>query len=307
VKHARTAARVGRSLGAVVTLIALLLTLTGCTSRPVRGMPEQYKFIDPAAARVLLSKHNANLAGLDRLWARSIVEIQWRTADKKERFEQGDGNVVMVLPNKLALSVGKLGNTLLWAGGDAERYWLFDLKGDGLAYVGAHRNVSKPRADDAPTLPLPVQPADLIRLLGVMPLPDAVAGESAKVMEHEEYVVFMPDSRTKAYVDSSSALPRKIELLDGNGNVVVTGLLSEPIRVELAGKPPGAWPTINSKLVVTVAGRSGRLSLHLSDVSDGREEERIQDRVFDFGKLKALLKPTVMVDLDAGLSRSTSE
>ena len=108
----------------------MLITLTGCTPERVKVRTRD---IDPSDVRGLLLKHNANLAGLDRLWARSVVEIQWRTADKKERFEQGDGNVVIVLPSKLALSVGKLGNTLLWAGGDAERYWLFDLKGDGVA------------------------------------------------------------------------------------------------------------------------------------------------------------------------------
>lgn len=281
-------------------MLAILITLTGCTPERVKVKDRD---IDLPDARALLLKYNANLAGLDRLWARSIVEIQWRTADKKERFEQGEGNVVMVLPSKLALSVGKLGNTLLWAGGDAERYWLFDLKGDGLAYIGAHRNVSKPRAEDAPTLPLPVQPADLIRLLGVIPLPDTAVDEAATVTrtESDDYVVFMPDARTKVYVDSSTALPRKIELLDGNGTPVVASYLTEPIRVELAGKPPGAWPTINSRIVITVAGRSGKMTLHLSDVSDGREEERIQDRVFDFEKLKALLKPAVVTDLDQAI------
>jgi hypothetical protein len=289
---------VARSLAIAVVLLAMLVTLTGC---PPELRKVAFRNVYPPNARGLLWKYNANLAGLDRLWARSVVEIQWRTADKKERFEQGDGNVVMVLPSKLALSVGKLGNTLLWAGGDTERYWLFDLKGDGLAYVGAHRNVSKPRTDDAPTLPLPVQPADLIRLLGVMPLPDKSVDESAMVLEHDEYLVFMPDGRTKVYVDSSTALPRKIELLDGNGTPVVASFLTEPIRVELAGKPPGAWPTINSRVVITVASRPGRMTLHLSDVSDGREEERIQDRVFDFEKLKALLKPAVVTDLDQAI------
>src|SRR5262249_54442096 len=150
-----------------VLLVASLTCLTGCPTPPTRE-PKSVAPPGPAPAYAdLAARYNANIAGLDRLWSRAVVELNWRDDRGKKRFEQGDGNLITGLPDRVALSIGKLGNTLFWAGGDAQRYWLFDLQGDKVAYVGRHAYIGSPCTLESP---LAVQPRDLVRLLGIWPV-----------------------------------------------------------------------------------------------------------------------------------------
>ena len=70
--------------------------------------------------RKLIERYNRNLARLDRLWASTTIELEWREEGKKH-FErvQGEGHLIIMLPDRvrsrdpmLALSVEKVGNTL---------------------------------------------------------------------------------------------------------------------------------------------------------------------------------------------------
>ena len=128
-------------------------------------------------------RYNQHVLGLKRLWARSVVEVSWIEDDGDRRSEQGEGHFVFVPPRRVALSVGKLGKIILWAGSNAERYWLIDNQGDGVAYVGKHPTVEVigPTGGVEMRGPLPFKPDDVPYLLGLRPLPldveDEVEGE----------------------------------------------------------------------------------------------------------------------------------
>src|SRR5690606_20224884 len=117
-------------------------------------------------------RYNANLQRLERVWSRATVELRWRE-DGKRRLEQGEGHLILALPDRLAMSIGKLGGVSLWAGADKDHYWLFNLldANDKHVHVGMH---ALARVGDQRG-PLPFRPIDLPRLLGLVTLDPNVA------------------------------------------------------------------------------------------------------------------------------------
>lgn len=276
-------------------LSVLVIALSGCCTKPVpietiAPPPEMPRYGD------LVRRYNANIAGASRLWSRAVIEMSWNDGER-DRFEQGDGNVVAIAPDKIAFSVGKLGNVLIWAGCDEQRYWLFDLNGDKKAMVGRHEHVGKACARP---LPAPVHPRDMTRLLGVTPIdPERVPTAPEVEWWSGCFVIEPPGTGTRLMLDPKTALPVRIDLTDerGRSRVVCNLAQHEPMLVE--GKDESAGPKVARRLEVTVPGRRGGATLHLSDVSDGSDGDRIKDRLFDFQSLVKALKPATTQVLDA--------
>lgn len=274
-------------------MLMSVVLLVGCQPRP---MPEAQVPTGPLPSYgQLVARYNANLAGLDQFWSRAVVEMEYQDRKNRRRFEQGEGNLLVVGPQRVALSVGKLGNVLMWAGGDEQRFWLFELHEDKVAYVGRHENVGKPCAQE---LPLPVQPRDLPRLLGVVPIDGTPVPTPPEVEAvRGGYLIEPPGTGTRLLLDPVTALPVRIDLLDAQGRTVVTGLLSSPKSVEMS-TPATNKPTVHSHLRISVIGRSGQLTLFLSDLSDGKDDPKINPRVFDFERLMTIHKPGDLIVLD---------
>ena len=111
------------ALGAAAA--ALLLTLPGCkTGGPVDAAAPPDR--PPPTYPEFRQRWNANARHLDRLWARSTVAVRWTDRDGEKHYEQGDGHLQVRDRSSFALSIGKLGEVLLWFGGDDDRYWLLD-------------------------------------------------------------------------------------------------------------------------------------------------------------------------------------
>ena len=283
-----------RAWAAMLALGVAMLALPGCPPRPPVDAGGA-KLTPPPEYADLVKRYNANIDGASRLWSRGVIEMTWRDGEKK-RFEQGDGNLVAIAPDKIALSIGKLGNTLLWAGCDGERYWLFDMNGDKKAMVGRHENVGKPCARP---LPAPVHPRDMVRLLGVTPIDPAKAPPAPAVEWHEgKLLIEPPGTGTRLLLDATTALPVRIDLTDDRGRSRVICVLSkhEPMQVE--GKDEASGPKVARRFEVTVPGREGGATLFLSDLSDGSDGDRIKDRLFDFDALTKALKPAKVEVLD---------
>jgi hypothetical protein len=274
------------SRGINITLALALAALAGCatapTTRPATTQPRSLPSYDQIAER-----YNRNIAGLNRLWSAATVELSWKEGDKK-RWEQGEGQLIVVPPDRVSLSIGKLNNTLLWAGADAERYWIFDLQGDKTAYVGKHADYAKAGG----AAPLPIHPLELVRLLGITPLPrgDAARGVAVEWMGGD-YLVDFP-ARMRLVIDPATALATRIDLLDAQGFSRVIAKLSAPGRVELENTPPGGFPTIATSFEITMTDREGWMKLHLSRLTNNHE--KINERVFDFDFLEKTLKPQVV-------------
>jgi hypothetical protein len=285
--------------------MAALLVLPGCP--PTVVDPKPPPAVMPAYATVA-GNYNRNLQGLKSLWAETSVEIKWTDDKGDSHTKQGDGHLLLQLPDRVALSLGAAGNTLLWTGCDDKRFWLFDMTGDQpRAWVGHHDAVGKPGAKP---LPVPLQPHDVPHMLGLLPLPAAreTVPNTLPVRPDVDWNSTLgafrvcPQWQWAIHVEPQKWLPQLIELLDVKGNVVVASALSKPDRVETFGRSSGDWPTIATCAVLS-AKQLGIEScrINLAAVSDGVDhsgDSRIQAGAFDFDRLVKAYKPAEIIDLD---------
>lgn len=287
---------------AVVLACGLALLPLGCRQRepiiPDTLMPAAVQTTAPLPSyRELVDRYNANLAGLDRLWSATDVQIRFRNEAGKAKFEEGEGKLLYVRPNELALTVEKLGKTYLWAGGDAERFWMFD-NDSRTAYVGHHRNIGKPCMQE---LPLPVHPASVPYLLGLVPLDPAVPPDEGGTVERLQgyYLIEPPGLKLRLLLDPTTARPVRVDLTDANGKSVVISRLEAFAPVQIEGAPPESSPHIATRADVYVTGEEARMTLFLKRLSDGRDGNRIRPQAFDFDTLIKAHKPKEVIQLDA--------
>ena len=282
-------------------LAVIIACITGCQPKEDWAQPPKHT---PSVSE-LLATHNANTSRIQRLWARAVVELRWRDDDGKH-FEQGEGNLLAVLPDRIALSIGKLGHTMFWIGCDPQMYWLFDLRDQRVLYIGRHQLAAKSRPD---ALPLPISPRDLIRLLGVLPIaPDTVTTPVPQWTAHTPteagYIITTHPTHpleqpTSYLLDPRTARPIRIQLIDQQNNRTITALLSRWERMTLNGVPPGGHPSVSTRIKINDPNHDGTATLFLADVSDGVEDNRIKPKAFDLERLIKALKPERIVDLDA--------
>lgn len=287
---------------ALLSLVALVNI--GC--EPATNVQPDPPPAPPLSYDQLRSTHNARIADVDRLWARSVVEVRWTDDEGRGHFEQGDGPLIVRKPDELALAIGKLGNTRFWLGCDGERYWLFDV-GDKqrLAYVGRQDNIANARRS---VLPLPIQPTRLIGLLDITPLPDT--DDALVTRDGDDHLIVLPPDDDlagllrKIRMDAKGRIT-EIELMDGRGRTVLLAELSRFQRMPLEGRPPGAHPWLAGRIHIIVPRADASVTLFIHDPSEGAG--RIKDKQFDFDALTRALKIDRVVDVDRAPDEARAE
>lgn len=299
----------GLSRAAIVVMALFFTALPGCTTPAADPAP-----LTLPSYRELADQHNRRIAPIKRLWASTVVEARWEDDKGKRRFEQGEGVLILDLPHKSAMTIGKVGNTKLWVGSNEKHFWMFDeLDGrklywgtlDGAAADGAGAGGA---AGDKPkqASPLPIQPVDVPKLLAILPLPlgDAAA-PSVKWQvitqpngKHGCYVAQAAGQPIRYYFDAATRLPRRVELLDAKGAVALVADLSGQEQVELEDSASG--PTIAGRAEVNWPGSATKMNLvlHLSDVTTARR--KIKAEAFDLKLLtETVFKPEQVVQVVA--------
>lgn len=296
-----------RGLPALALAIALLAS-AGCY-RAEQSLRQHPAGPPPSYAEVA-QRYNANLRYLDRLWARVEVSLRWYEKGKKQ-FERGEGHLILQTPDNVALEVGKVGQTVLWAGSNPRKYWLFNLRAQPPeVFYGEHANVGKTGVQP---LPMPVQPRDLVKLLGLAPLPASTEVEEAttspgngngRVRWHGAYLEVEADrDRYRLLVDPRTYLPVRVEWLDVKGHVAASARLSLPQAVRVKGLASEQWPRWPSRLEAEFAGSDDRLTLVFTDDAyAGPQEDRVKPRLFDLDFLMDRyfkISATQRINLDA--------
>lgn len=276
--------------------------MTAC-ARPPQVADDPY-MPEPVRARgdvpdyaELAQRYNRNLAHLDRLWSRSIVVMRWTDEDGRRHFEQGEGHFIFTEPDDVALTVGKLGNVMLWAGSNEAQYWMFDLRERGVMHHGRHENVGRLCSRE---LPLPVQPRTVPHLLGLLPLDETLADAAPPVRRVHGYdVIEPPGTRLRMMLHPDTALPVRVDLTNEAGEAVVIARLDRHDYMEVRDVAHMAGPRIATRATVHAVGEEAELLLTLSDMSDGRRFDRIDERVFDLDFLEQRHHTAEVIDLDA--------
>ena len=261
--------------------------LSGC------GAPRIREAQLPSAAD-LRFRHNARTSAIERLWARAVVEVRWTDERGKRRFEQGDGYLLFSKPDQVALSLGKLGEKWYWLGGDAQRFWWFDLnpQDDKLntAYVGYHHDIDPQNPD--PQLLVP--PRQFIGLLGLTDLPESAqmrAGDARRIAGPDKLAVAFhvpadPAAGTleqRIVLGTVSGRPLEIAYIDAGGATIASAKLGRYQSMQTVG------PAVPTRIELTVPARKAELKISLEAMSG--EADRFSDAQFDFESLARSLKP----------------
>lgn len=245
----------------------------------------------------VIATYNARVERLEAIESPVELVIRATDAEGKETKEQGEGNLKMVRPRKIALRIDKVAQTFFWLGSNDEKYWWFDLRGDEkVALVGTHA-MAKPEV--AARFGLPVHPVDLLDLAGVAPLESGEKASISWAKDGRHVVVEMPGrwGVKRLTIEPKSGEASAVEILDAALNVVVSSRLEKYEAVKVRGDA-AATARMATKLVARVpsAKASVELLIH-SPVNNGAA--RIKDANFVYDELKRVLGAEKEIDLDS--------
>ena len=278
---------------------------------------------DRAAIAGLVAEHDRRVARLEVLESRAAVELRWKDADG-EHFEPCDADIFLSRGGRGAVRLTKLGNNLLWVGGDGTQVWVFEL-GSSPTRATVYQGLGHGAAIDAGeavgggefTLLSPRSLRSLAALAAVgdawelVPIEaparatasepagadaasvasDPVAPTLAAPPACERYAVRFP---VEAGIVATmrfgrDGLPAEVRLDDRSGTALARARLSDPVAARADGLAVGAWPRLPTRIEVD-APRSGA-SLRLKLDEPVAMERRAKARFFDLAALLAQLRP----------------
>mgnify|MGYP006090116023 CR=1 FL=1 len=250
------------------TLFLLILIFVGCAQKSEnKNLPCA---LSPTEIQISQAKRTSEFYALV---GRGVVEFRW-TDDTGKHREQGELDF-WKQGDAISLRVSKLGELLLWFGGDRDGHWLFDMLGEetSLTFNGNNGMFS-----DITTA---------LVLLGLAPLPSGT-------MHVDRGVVTLVDdggSTWTATFDPASHRPLEISVRSDED--VSSALHRTGIKVELANRHEIYWPVTGGIIDVTDTRGDTEIKIAFSTLSTIVEEEPM-GRVFDSAYLRKALKPDVI-------------
>jgi hypothetical protein len=242
----------------------------------------------------LIQRYNMTTERLSPIWAEARVDLAWRNEKGKVKNEHGSGRFMFVSPGRVVLEVREVGKGF-WAGADGERYWFFDLQDPSTTYVGRFDRLREPKARE---LPLPINPADLLYVMGLVPIDPALVPEEPAVERVSGYyLVEPPGLGLRMLLDPATARPIRVDVIDEQGNSTVICQLADPIPFKHGDPNDGLANRIASVVDVIMPGQEARMTLTLKKPT--HSTRNIRDQHFDFEKLSRAFKTDEVVDLDA--------
>lgn len=297
-----------------------LVSIFGCaSSEPAWQAPDESAIfgVAPASAKTPLpvykdvaAAYNKRLIGCDRFAARANIRLVYFDKAGESQVENPEGTLQVITTDpakpKLALSLGKAGQTLFWFGCDGENYWWLDLsdKNDRVAGIGKLSLFDNPAGGARKKLGLAIKPTDLIRLLGVIPL-DPAARVQLQWSRDGTLLGIVTRLGTgttsgsqRLWVDPKTLIPKTIELYDPKGKLALVGEHEgqENIEVTRTGIPElvGARPRVPARILCRHIDSASEIRLTLTGVKDGP----ITDKAFMLEELKRRLGVDRVMDFD---------
>ncbi|HVZ93795.1 MAG TPA: hypothetical protein VG797_04730 [Phycisphaerales bacterium] len=288
------------ALGAIATLV-VCVTLCGCRSDSVRPLPAGVTY------QTMAERQNARVASIPRLWSRAVVSVDYLDREGERHYVQGDSSFFQLIsPSRMALSVGKSGETFVWLGCDAERYWLIETKEHPQALVGRH-DVLTP--EKLRRLGLPAPPLDLFTLIGLSEWPAHTEPSAVPVVvtSRGRDVIRLDARRGSAVfrylLDAKTRRPSTVSMLDERtGEETVVAQLDQYQGVETAGMG-GSYPEMPTVIRIEQPSTGTVIKLSLSGMNDGvvnggMKKGRLAAGNFDFDELLKSFGIRKIVDLD---------
>jgi len=281
-------------MGLLAMLASMLIFGIGCSTM---GKVDVSKLAPPPATTELAKIHNTRVDPLDTLWARISVRAKGRYDDGEKYEEQGEGHLQIVKPSNISMTIGKLGETYFVFGSSATQYWSFNLsdKDHKTALIGKLDQVTPEKAT---ALGLPVHPAELVALSGLMPIDLARAGGSKWADDGQSVGVSMPShwGSITLWINPKTGLVVRSQAFDHAGELVATATLSRYKDATIKGGQPVMVP---GKIEITTPNDDGFIRIELSEPSS----KPIRPMVFAPKKLVHAYRIDETIDLDANFDQ----
>ncbi len=289
--HSRRAALCALLTATLITLTACQTVGTHTPNSPGLAFPNPSSTTYEQAAEA----YNRNARQLQRLWANAVVRISYTDENDERRQEQGDGRLQIIQPDRVALNIGKLGQTYLWTGCDATRYWWIDLTSDEhFAFAGKHQGYQRSRAR---SFGIVVPPLEIITLLGIKPIPPTggaiqvssdgnLLGLTTKIADGQ--------GRQRIWLDTNTALPVQIEILGSDPQSQLVAELEDHQTVAVRGT--GNPPQLATRIKIAHTASGSLVTLDLSEMEDGID--RLRPEAFNLGTLLTQMRVDKLYDLD---------
>ncbi len=285
-----------------VLLISLVTMLWGCSSTKTVDIS---RLGDPPSTTELAEIHNQRIEPLDTLWARISLRAKGTYSDGAPYEEQGEGHLQLVKPTNISLTIGKLGETYFAFGANAEQYWSFDLSnGDRKIVLIGQLDQTTP--EKAGAIGLPVHPAELIALTGLMPIDLTRAGGTRWADDGKSVGVSMPSrwGSVMLWISPKTNLVVRSQVFDRIGDLVATAELSRYKEASIKGDHKGAQPImVPGKIEITTPNDSGFIRIELSEP----RSKAIRPIVFDPSKLSRAYRVDETINLDAAFEHSDTK
>jgi hypothetical protein len=161
-----------RRAASIVLLALACVAGCNCAGRPEVPEPFQGEQIslDDYTYEQVATAMNQRAERLQRFWAATITTVWYIGEQGEDEVEQLDGDLHIVQPDKIALSLRKVSVDGAALGANERYYWYIDLLADDpIASIGTHEKANPDRLAD---LGVPVHPLDLLLLLGFSSVPE---------------------------------------------------------------------------------------------------------------------------------------
>lgn len=258
----------------------------------------------------IVAGYNKRVVGCDRIIARANIKLTYFDSAGEQKTEQPEGTLQVITTDqsrpKLALSLGKAGQTLFWFGTDGDRYWWLDLtdKNDRVAGIGKLALFDAPPAGKnggaKKRLGLTINPTDLIKLLGIVPLDPRAGGQLQWSRDGEQLgvVTRSASGRQRLWLDPKTLIPRTIELYDAKGKLSLVSEHEgqENVEITRTGIPElvGARPRVPARVYCRHETSGTDIRLTLTGVKEGP----ISDKAFQLDEIMRIKGVDRTIDFD---------
>jgi hypothetical protein len=281
--------------------------IAGCSGADRAGSPGNAPDVarGPAPSyEEVARRYNERVEPLKSLWSRTVFRVWFPDREGEERTEQVEGHLQYIRPDRVDLTLRKVGHPVAALGCNAEKYWWIELgEGQGRkAYVGSHSMVDPDRIAE---LGLPVYPLDLIELIGITPLPLEAREQGVEAPavrwspNGRELVLNLPQREgiRRMILDPETLDPIRIEVADTSGRTVLSSELTEYQTVAMRGGLPGtARARVPGEILATVNEGRTRVRMRIYDPETGGS--RPKPAAFELPRLLDVYSIQTVINLD---------
>ncbi len=294
----------------LAALAILAVASVGCSGRAVRTGDEVVGTSITGDRDEIWSKVRAaqstRLEALATFSSAGTSVARFNDAAGERRTEQVELRMWRVAPDRAAVRLSKVGTSFLLAGWNGPRWWALDESGER-PVLRIDRLGGVTIADDPESL---VSPPMLLAAIGLLPWPEATPERLEAIATDDDGRVVgvrfeLPQvvwptpggldlsipGRMVVDIGRFDEGPRRIRWLDLDGDVMLDVRLDRLESVETRGRPPGGWPVLPHRAVITL--RNGEeTSVSLDRPLAGGE---VSSRLFDLDVLRQR-HPNAIVD-----------